>query len=649
VKYCGFSLKELLRMRNSTASLYTNAIGTLEMEFPTQIQIRQGQPAVNRNVTVYGGVTTFLGPNGSGKTQLLRGLKSSLSSHNNGKKIRYISAGRLGPLETYRSNFDGQRGNNIRYENAQYGDKSAMQRRHQTETVLGDFAALSERPDILIKVQERLRKLFNRDIRVDWDGGRLKVYFSRVDVEIAEYSSAKEASGLLHLVSILSALYDDEVGFLLIDEPEVSLHPQLQSFLYQEISKVAGNPDEFGKKLVFLSTHSTEFIHLNSVDDLASIVFCNDAGSNPIQIDPTIEEFRSRKIKALLARMGQEHKLALFCQRPILVEGPSDQIICSGISRRLDLNTEAAGSQILPVTGKGQMPVVVKLFRLIGKQPSVIADADALADGLELTTSFTTIETAKDIAIGMGHRDASELARNIYRDFSQLVNENWDDISEIASNHPYWVNRDNQRDENIAKRRSAFCILLSKGEEVISSINNSGNWLSLKTRLTSLLELLSSVGCFILNKGTIESYYRHADQLTSDEKPNAASHEVSFMEDASKEEMEEAYGELVTAIKYASQAKKIDEGAAIRDMVLAIVSPALATISATTTEAELNSYSRGLFGNKANLFRLEVDNQEGLHLMVHLSTSILDVEGFPLKISVGTNPIEKVNEQMRLV
>lgn len=618
------------------------------MEFPVQIQIAQGQPAVNREVTVYGGVTTFLGPNGSGKTQLLRGLKTSLGQHSNGKKIRYISAGRLGPLENFRSNFDGQRGNNIRYENAQYGDKGAMQRRHQTETVLGDFAALSERPDILIKVQERLKKLFNRDVRIDWDGGHLKVYFSRVDIDIAEYASAKEASGLLHLVSILSALYDDEVSFLLIDEPEVSLHPQLQSFLYQEISKVSGNPDEAGKKLVFLSTHSTEFIHLSSVDDLASIVFCNDASEDPVQVDPSIEEFRSRKIKALLARMGQEHKLALFCQRPLLVEGPSDQILCSGISRRLELNTEAAGSQILPVTGKGQMPVVIKLFRLIGKSPVVIADADALADGLDLAASFTPLDGADDIATAMGHRDASSFARDIYRDFSQEVDANWDDLSGLAEAHPYWLNRDVARDENIAKRRSSFCVLLDSDQAVLEQINNSAQWLSLKTRLISLLELLSSVGCFILNKGTIEAYYRHADQLTNDEKPNAASHEVSFMDDISEQEMGESYSEIVTAIKFASQAKDINEGAAIRDMVLAIVAPSLATISEDTTEAELNAYSRGLFGNKASLFRLEVDVQNGLELVVHLSTSILDVDGFPLRIPAGANPIEKVNEQMRL-
>lgn len=623
------------------------------MTFPFNVTINLHQSGItgiqNPVIKVYSGITTFLGPNGAGKTQLLRGLKESLYEHLNDKKIRYISAGRLGPMEYYRSNYDGH-SYTPRFDEATFGDKASTSRRHQTETVLGDFATLSERTDILIKVQERLKKLFKRDVVLDWDGGHLKVFFARVD-QIAgkNYSSAREASGLLHLVAILASLYDDEIGCLLIDEPEVSLHPQLQSFLLNEIKKVAGANTEKGKKLVFISTHSTEFIELNSVAQLASIVFCKDVHENPVQIDPSQGEFQSKKLQALLTRLGQEHKLALFCHTPLLVEGPSDEIICAALSRKLSLNLEAAGSQILPVTGKGQFPVVIKLFRLIGKVPALLADADAITDDLDIISVFTNQREANVLANELGHRDAPKFAKDIYNDFCQLVAVRWDDIKAEAESHYYWINRDKYKDELIAKRRSAFCWLFNTEDGDIIKLNNGAEWLNIKNRLNSLLNFLEKLGCFVLRKGTIEAYYQHAGTLTVDEKPNAASYEVNGLMENTDKGVISSYGDIIRAMVYCSNAKEINEAEAIRDLLLAIVSPALASLKNETTESELQLYSTNLFGAKASLFKLVKHSEgENVFLDVHLSTDILEVNGFPIRIKKGANPIEIVNDALKL-
>ncbi|GAT61909.1 hypothetical protein [Paludibacter jiangxiensis] len=104
------------------------------MHFPFDVTINFAQSRIpnvqNRTIKVYNGITTFLGPNGSGKTQLLRGLKTSLNIHLNGKKIRYISAGRLGVMERYRSDFDGWRNQTIDFDSAEFGSKGAVARRH---------------------------------------------------------------------------------------------------------------------------------------------------------------------------------------------------------------------------------------------------------------------------------------------------------------------------------------------------------------------------------------------------------------------------------------------------------------------------------------------------------------------------------------
>ncbi|WP_233635680.1 ATP-dependent endonuclease [Hymenobacter setariae] len=370
----------------------------------------------------------------------------------------------------------------------------------------------------------------------------------------------------------------------------------------------------------------------------------------PIQIDPTISEFQNRKLQALLTRLGQEHKLALFCHTPLLVEGPSDEIICSALSRKLGLNLEAAGSQILPVTGKGQFAIVVKLFRLIGKVPALLADADAITDDLDIISVFTNQALANKIASEMGHRDAPKFAKDIYDDFCKIVLSNWDDLKVYCATHYYWVNRDMSKDEVIAKRRSVFCWLMSNGPDSLGNINNAGEWTSIRNRLITLLDFLERLGCFILRKGTIEAYYKHAATLTNDQKPNAASYEVNGLLEDSVIDVKVHYCDIVRSMVFCSSAKEINESEAIRDLLLAIVSPALASINSNTTEAELRAYSNNLFGAKSSLFHLSVLTENNdVYLNVDISSKILDVLGFPLKIKKGSNPIEVVNTALRLI
>ena len=366
-----------------------------------------------------------------------------------------------------------------------------------------------------------------------------------------------------------------------------------------------------------------------------------------MQVDPNSDEFRSRQMRALLSRVGQEYKLALFSKRPLLVEGSSDQIMCSGINRILELNIEAAGSQILPVAGKGQIPTVIKLMRLLGKNPVVLADADGLADGLDLVGSFTSLAQANTAAVTMGHRNAPDFAKIIYNDFANLVKKNWDDIRDLAEQHSYWTNR-GDCDELVAKKRAAFSILLNTDSRTILELDNSEQWVQTACRLRTLLSFLNSLGCFILTKGTIEDYYIHNSAINRDDKGNAAAHEASHVADTDNLDIRKNYADLVAAIEFAAQAESIDEGMGIRDLVLAVVAPVLANISFDTTTTQLKVQSKSMLGKKSELFDLKVENIDGLHLVVDLKTSILDVRGFPLSIPFDSNPITSVNQQMGL-
>ncbi|UWA55031.1 ATP-dependent nuclease [Klebsiella aerogenes] len=615
----------------------------MQVSFPLELtaQIAGHNENFNRKVTLNRGLTVLLGPNGSGKTHLLRGLKQSLSQHTNGKYVRFLSAGRMGMLEQYRSDFDGHHGGLPQYDYATYGSKSDAVRRHQMETINGDFQTLAERADILIKIKERLRKLFKRDILIEWDGGSLKILFSRLDIEAKSYSSGREASGLMHLVGILSALYDDDVGALLLDEPEVSLHPQLQAFLLHEILSVSGHPSEGGnKKIVIIATHSTEMLQIQKPEDLLSLVFCYDLISEPVQIPADAGELRNKKVQNLIARLGQEHKLSLFSKRPLLVEGPSDVMICSALANKLDIHLEAAGSQLLPVIGKGQMPTVAKLLRLLGKSPVALADADGIADGLDLVNSYLNDNpTAETRASELGYRSSQQMVSAIFTDFCKLVDCRWNEISAIAELHPYWVNKKTEEVAQ-AKRRSAFCTLFIIDDNELKNLAKDNEWSSIKIRLKVLLDLLEQCGLFILRKGSVESYYQNSDPFTSIGKPSAAVGEIDHINQLSLDDVNTAYSDLIRCVQHASSTEVICEADALRDLLLSIVAPAHARLKSGELSTNFNILARSILGERSKIFGLAI---EGEKLVISIESNILNVRGFPVSIGKDDDVLKCIN------
>ena len=597
------------------------------------------------SIKFYGGITTFVGPNGSGKSQVLRRLKDSFGVAFSDRKVRLLTAGRLSKVEDFRANHDGVSSYMLHNDRAAFGGLNYRENRHAAEGAIGDFHTLSLRHDIRIKVSERLSTLFNRKIFIEWDAGELKIKFSTIEGE--PYSVAREASGLLHLVTILSALYDDEVGVLLLDEPEISLHPQLQAFLFQEIKKVAGDPQDKSKKMIILATHSTEFVNLLVPEDLTRIVFFENTMTKPVQIDPEAGELQSRKVRELLTRLGQAHKSALFSLKPLLVEGPSDVLICNALNQHLQIFLEAGGSQLVPIIGKGEIPSVIKLMRLIGKKPVVITDLDTVADDIASIDIFANDEQVIKTIQKMGHVDFRTFSRNIHDRFTTVIDEHWEDIRPLAERHSYWVNHGGKKDMEIAKRRAGMATLFISNDEELSGLNNGDILCGIKQMLTSLFDILELSGCFVLRKGTIENYYLLASQVTEG-KPTAAVEEIEFIISQPKEYIETAYADLVRGLKYAATHKEIDEGNAVINYLLSVITPLLNSIDDISTSAGLQSEARKYVGEIADIFKFSKVELDGIkNIRVELGSNILEVSGLPIDFPTGGNPIDIANRKFQ--
>lgn len=589
-------------------------------------------------ITLYSGLTTFVGTNASGKTQTLKAIRNKLKKELGREKVRYLSSNRIGVMEQYRSKTDKYTHSEDQFN---LGDRDTSVERHQIETANGDFFTLDSRKDIYIKVAERLSILFGRNIFIRWDAGYLKVFFSKTDAE-EEYSIIAEASGLVNIISILTALFDESVEVLLIDEPEVSLHPQLQSFLLREIKRTA----ETRQKTIIISTHSAEMIELETAEDLCSFVFFNGK-ELPKQISPDAPELCSDKLKDFVLRMSLIYHAGFFAKKVLLIEGASDLIMCRYLCNRLQLNLDVAGSQIIPVDGKGQFPLVTKLFRLIGKDVCILTDLDGFTDDNDIINLFANLPHATEIANRQGCGDLQSMVRDTKTKIAEMISANKANMKAIYELHPYWANREKNSDENKILCRAIFAQLFSTEDEDLKQWPNFTEWRHLKTRLSALLMILEELGCFVLRKGAIESYYSFAPKDTYDEKPSAAVTETSGLKSYTDEQICSEYADLIRALKYAALEKTVDESFAVKKELYSELALVLGILKEDSTEKSLLSAIKQGRNSTESLFEYAVIHENSrLGVNVSLRSEIINVDGFPFKAFVGDNVIQIIDSNV---
>ena len=71
------------------------------MEYPKELRFKVNNIFGSEDITItlYSGLTTFVGANGSGKTQTLKALRDYLKRQVGQDKVRYLSSNRIGAME----------------------------------------------------------------------------------------------------------------------------------------------------------------------------------------------------------------------------------------------------------------------------------------------------------------------------------------------------------------------------------------------------------------------------------------------------------------------------------------------------------------------------------------------------------------------
>jgi len=356
----------------------------IKMDLDITIEIPEIWGTEKFQKTEWAPINILVGPNGTGKSLFAQQLYIQLKNHH--YKVKFLNSERLSGFEMrnydYFASSNLGQGLNIR-------DSVRIRNAGEEFGLSSDaYLILRERLDVRIKIEAFLSDIFNKDIHLIEEGGflvpKMQNHYSKEEYNVKE----RECHGLKEIITILTFLYVEEYDSIIIDEPEMHLHPQFQSFLMTELKKLAGDPKENSekkKKLIFITTHSPYFIDIRDLDDLKNIIIFHplERGILPTFIEnfDDFDNYEKKRMRRFFARFNTYHKQLFFTDHPLFVEGYTDKQIISTLLEKLGKNIAAIGSCIIEVGGKDELAIFFKLCKKFKINARFIADLDVLFEG----------------------------------------------------------------------------------------------------------------------------------------------------------------------------------------------------------------------------------------------------------------------------
>ena len=511
----------------------------------------------------WGEINIIVGPNGTGKSLFADQLKQQLT--NNAFTPRLLNAERLSGLEK-------QNYSSFGYSNLSSGlnisDFSSLKTNAEVYGLSSSaFVILKERLDVRVKIEAILSDMFSKTIRLVEEGGYLKPKIQDNTGGIEYGLKEQESHGLKEIITLLTFLYDDSNNCLILDEPELHLHPQFQSFILSEIRKLAGNPIiESNKKIFFIITHSPFFLDLRSIDDLKSILVCHY--KLPPNFIDNLDAQETYILNRFLPRFNTHHKQFFFSPNPVFVEGYTDQQIISLLFDKLEYNISASGSSIIDVGGKDELAVFFNVCKKLNINARIVADLDAFFKGkLREVAQLDTRCNSYIQDNGLG------------TDLSKLIGELDSKLKEVADELVIGNSTDTDVTHlidflkpiiAIADKRnnvitSLLIALIKFKEKILVSLSapQQANVSYIIPRFLLLLEAFKASNIFIFPKGEIEHYYTQTtiDYLNfTDKDKNTSFHtERDFiLSTTDKTMLETNYVELISVLKASVPQIKVD-------------------------------------------------------------------------------------------
>lgn len=511
-----------------------------------------------------GYINFLVGANGTGKSQFSEQLKNFFTGK--ALKCRVLSADRLNGMGfsskpnlhqsnaqfvANQSNFhDGYNKANFSHykEGAEYLD-----------TGVDAFIILEEKLDLKIKIEAILSQVMNRDIRLEWDSGKL-VPMTYNSKQGEEYEFKKESHGIKELLVVLTHLYDDDHKVLIIDEPELNLHPQYQAFLLEHIRKVAGDPS-MGKKIIYLITHSPFILDFQTIEDLKSVI-CFHSDFRAPSILGDISEDDISKIKKIIPNLNVHHKQLFFADSPIFVEGIFDAQFIKAVQEKRGISLEGSGSTIIDVGGNEQLSSYYLLSKSFDKKAIFLYDLDSIFYSSQLRINAENSDEVSQFLVELGWDNNFKTA---WGDLTSSLDELLKLLADKEIIFNKYINTIDSLDNNKSKKEKYALLIYLKHyfEDAKHYLEETKIQLALK-KLNTLIKSFENIGIYILENGAMENYFPSYSaskfNISDDKKRSCLEEEIEWIFNTStdNQELQTRYQGLYSVIEKLPSGQRVN-------------------------------------------------------------------------------------------
>ena len=527
------------------------------MQIPVDIQIDflWGDKHFVKND--WGPITYIVGANGTGKSIFAEKLKEQLKV--NKFKVRYFGADRISNLAGKWDNSGFLAGDRIQkgldIGNFKYYQTKADELGQSIDALI----ELQNKLDLQIKIESILSDLFQKELTFEEKGGFLNIALTDKESGNTYDLKKNESHGLKEIITLLTFIYDDDYNCIILDEPELNLHPQFQQFILQEIKKNAGSPDD-GKKIFIILTHSPYMLDISNSDDLLNYIVFHKGAKPSFITEYSFDHYQLQRLNRLLLRINTNHKTLFFASSPVFVEGYIDQQLLNLIECKRDIPLGAEGISIIDVGGKDEVDIMYSLCRTLGINAKAIVDLDALFEGkirqtvsaFPTSSQYLAEHSLKDLMATIGELQnlTSEIADALIKiNPAALDNPSLEFVDFLSIMKS--VSGDNTLK---ARRRLTLLALQRMPDEVSKHIDSTYNIKLTRARslATNIIDCFEASNVFILSKGEIENYYttytENQYSISDNKKTDYFLTEYDAINSLPQEQLVAQYPDLITLL-----------------------------------------------------------------------------------------------------